>query len=195
MTTSEDRYRFLFDANPIPMWVFDRETLRFLMVNDAAVRQYGFPRDEFLTLTILDIRPPEEAAGLAEELRHRPPGPVIAGSIRRHRRKDGTDFDAEVSSQEVTFEGRTVLLAMAVDVSERKRSEEAQARLVRELTAALAEVKTLHGLLPICANCKRVRTHEGGWEQIESYVREHTDADFSHGLCPECAVKLYGKLP
>lgn len=60
--------------------------------------------------------------------------------------------------------------------------------MVGELRTALAEVKTLRGILPICANCKRVRTDEGAWEQIESYVRDRTDAEFSHGLCPACAA-------
>ncbi len=62
----------------------------------------------------------------------------------------------------------------------------------RELNEALDEVKTLHGLLPICASCKRIRDGDGEWEQLEIYVREHSDAEFTHGLCPTCAVKLYG---
>jgi PAS domain S-box-containing protein len=77
----------------------------------------------------------------------------------------------------------------ARDVTARRAAEEEQGRLVRVLQAALAEVKTLRGILPICANCKRVRTDTGAWEQIESYVRDHTDAEFSHGLCPACALQ------
>lgn len=60
-----------------------------------------------------------------------------------------------------------------------------------ELQKALKEVKTLEGILPICASCKRIRDGEGRWHQVEVYVRDHTDADFSHGLCPDCAQKLY----
>jgi len=76
--------------------------------------------------------------------------------------------------------------------AEREQAAERQDALVRELQAALTEVKVLRGILPICANCKRVRTEDGGWDQIESYVRTHTHAEFSHGLCPECAKATWG---
>ncbi len=76
-----------------------------------------------------------------------------------------------------------------LDVTDRKNAEENQQILLRELQAALAEVKTLRGLIRICAHCKRVLTDEGNWEQFESYVRGHSDVEFSHGMCPECAAK------
>jgi hypothetical protein len=66
-------------------------------------------------------------------------------------------------------------------------------RMNDELRDALAHVKTLQGMLPICASCKKVRDDDGYWKQIESYISEHSDAKFSHGLCPECIIKLYGK--
>jgi PAS domain S-box-containing protein len=80
----------------------------------------------------------------------------------------------------------------SLDITERKEAEENAEFLVRQLTAALKEVKTLRGILPICANCKRVRTDQGSWEQLEAYVRERTQAEFSHGVCPECAQKVWG---
>jgi NO-binding membrane sensor protein with MHYT domain len=76
--------------------------------------------------------------------------------------------------------------------AERERAAERQAVLVRDLQTALGEVKVLRGILPICANCRRVRTEDGGWDQIESYVRTHTHAEFSHGLCPDCARATWG---
>ena len=76
---------------------------------------------------------------------------------------------------------------------ERQRLLVDRDRLVRELQAALAEVKTLHGILPICASCKRIRDDRGAWQPIESYVRDRSDAEFSHGICPDCAQRLYGK--
>ena len=71
---------------------------------------------------------------------------------------------------------------------------EAQATLVRDLQRALAEVKTLSGLLPICAACKKIRDDQGYWNQIEVYLGEHSDVKFSHGVCPECARTLYGEF-
>lgn len=73
----------------------------------------------------------------------------------------------------------------------RKQAEQEQARLIEELQRTLSEVKTLRGFLPICASCKKIRRDQGSWQQIESYIREHSDAQFSHGLCPECAKALY----
>lgn len=67
----------------------------------------------------------------------------------------------------------------------------ALAKRVSELQTALAQVKTLRGLLPICAGCKKIRDDRGYWRQIESYLSAHADVDFSHGLCPECMKKLY----
>ena len=77
------------------------------------------------------------------------------------------------------------------DITMRQLVEEERERLIEELKEALENVKTLKGLLPICAQCKRIRDDSGYWNQIEAYVRDHTDAEFSHALCPDCAVKLY----
>ena len=79
-------------------------------------------------------------------------------------------------------------------IAERSRAEEKQKSLILELQKALAEVKTLSGMLPICAGCKKVRDDKGYWNQIESYLSDHSEAKFSHGICPECAKKLYPEL-
>ena len=79
-------------------------------------------------------------------------------------------------------------------IAERKRSEEDQKSLIVELQKALAEVKTLSGMLPICASCKKVRDDKGYWQQIESYILDHSDAKLSHNICPACARKLYPEL-
>jgi two-component system, cell cycle sensor histidine kinase and response regulator CckA len=77
------------------------------------------------------------------------------------------------------------------DITEQKRAEQDRERLVLELRDALSKVKTLSGLLPVCASCKKIRNDKGYWEQMETYIKEHSEADFSHGICPECAQKLY----
>jgi PAS domain S-box-containing protein len=81
------------------------------------------------------------------------------------------------------------MVGSSADITERKAAEASQQTLLRELQTALAEVKTLQGLINICATCKRVLTDKGSWEQFESYVRSHSDVEFSHGICPECAAK------
>ncbi|MCH7619764.1 MAG: hypothetical protein IH880_08370, partial [Candidatus Marinimicrobia bacterium] len=72
-----------------------------------------------------------------------------------------------------------------------KRSEEERVRLASVLTESEEEVKILSGLLPICASCKKIRDDEGLWNQVEEYIHEHSEAQFSHGLCPDCMKKLY----
>jgi PAS domain S-box-containing protein len=84
--------------------------------------------------------------------------------------------------------GRMLLLR---DVTERKRAEEERERLVAELREALAKIKKLSGLLPICSSCKRIRDDHGYWHQVEHYMKDHAEVEFSHGLCPECMAKLY----
>lgn len=74
---------------------------------------------------------------------------------------------------------------------ERKRGEEERGRLIFELQESLAKVRTLSGLLPICANCKKIRDDKGYWNQIETYIKERSQAEFTHGICPDCAQRLY----
>jgi two-component system, sensor histidine kinase and response regulator len=104
-------------------------------------------------------------------------------------RADGATRQMRTTSLVVTDpQGKPIRMAgTSVDVTERKLAEENQQTLLRELQTALREVKTLQGLIKICATCKRVLTDQGGWEQFESYVRGHTDVEFSHGICPDCA--------
>jgi len=142
---SEARYRLLFERHPSPLWVFDLDTLRFLAVNDAALARYGYERDEFLGLTLLDVRPPAEVPNLlakVERVRQQPLAHDLAG-VWRHRAKDGTDFEVEVTTHALTWQGRPARLGMAVDVSERRRAElalrESEARF-RQLTETLDAV-------------------------------------------------------
>ena len=85
------------------------------------------------------------------------------------------------------------VLVMIEDISERRRAAEERERMIEELQVALASVKTLRGLIPICASCKKIRDDKGYWSQVEVYVRERSDAEFSHGICPECMKALYGR--
>jgi two-component system cell cycle sensor histidine kinase/response regulator CckA len=122
LRASEERYRLLFENNPQPMWVFDDETLAFLAVNAAACRHYGYGRDEFLAMTIRDIRPPEDVSALAQRLATEPREYQESG-VWRHRRKDGTIMDVEIASHPLTFEGRPAQLVLATDITDRRKLE------------------------------------------------------------------------
>jgi PAS domain S-box-containing protein len=120
---SEQTYRQLFEANPQPMWVYDLQTLRFLAVNDAAVARYGYSSDEFLAMTIADIRPAADVPRLLEEVaRGGKPG-FGEATLWQHRRRDGTLIDVEITSHLLDFQGRRGKMVMANDVTERLRGE------------------------------------------------------------------------
>ncbi|HEX6026931.1 MAG TPA: ATP-binding protein [Solirubrobacter sp.] len=118
--SSRRQSQMLFEASPTPMWVYDADTLAFLAVNDAAVRHYGYSREEFLQMTIKDIRPPEDVPRLMADVAD--PGSPRAGTWR-HMRKEGSLIDVEITAGRIAYEGRRAALVVAHDVSERKRLE------------------------------------------------------------------------
>ena len=135
LRASEENSRLLFESSPLPMWVFDQETLRFLAVNDAATAHYGYARDEFLTMKITDIGPPDHAKGLVDEVdRIRADGP---GVERRgqwvHHVKDGRSIDVDVVSQSIDFRGRAASLVVAQDVTARRLVEREKENLEEQL--------------------------------------------------------------
>ncbi len=136
---SEERHRKLFDNNPHPTWVFDRDTLRFLAVNAAAVRKYGFSRDEFLTMNLKDIRPPEDIPALLETVKALGEGNESSGAWR-HRLKDGTIIETENTSYALTFLGRPARVVVAVDITQRKRDEAEKREIMESLAAANQEL-------------------------------------------------------
>jgi two-component system, OmpR family, response regulator VanR len=106
-----------------------------------------------------------------------------------------SSFETAVTHKIRLEEANTVLKELnerlVNQIAERKKAEREKEKLIGQLRQALAEVKKLSGLLPICASCKRIRDDKGYWQQIEGYIRDHSEADFSHGICPECARRLY----
>ena len=121
---SEERYRMLFEASPMPMWVYDATTLSFLAVNDAAIRHYGYQRAEFLAMRITDIRPPEDVAAMLHDVQSRGGPGSPAPKVWRHVRKDGSLISVEITAGRITFEGRKAALVLAHDVTDRLRLEQ-----------------------------------------------------------------------
>jgi PAS domain S-box-containing protein len=121
---SNEEYRLLFEGNPHPMWLVDEETFAFLAVNDCAVERYGYSREEFLGMTVKDIRPPEDIPEVLPQVRSTETDYGFAGQWR-HKRKDGSIIEAEVSWHRLSFAGRPAKLVLATDVTERKRAEAA----------------------------------------------------------------------
>jgi PAS domain S-box-containing protein len=143
---SEARYRMLFERNPCPTWVYDLETLEFLAVNEAAVAHYGYSRDEFLHMTIQAINMPDKSRSHNGSL----PGPAVRQEqavIRRHRRKDGSIIDVEITSHWLNFGGRPARQVLVKDVTERRRVDSVRERLlaILEATTDLVAISQVEG--------------------------------------------------
>ena len=108
-----------------------------------------------------------------------------------HRRFDGSNFFVEVSIVTIRLDGKIALFASWRDISIRKQAQHELERVVTDLQDALAKVNQLEGILPICSFCKKIRDEEGHWHQMEAYVTHRSQAQFSHGVCPDCGRKHY----
>ena len=121
---SAERYRLLFEASPMPMWVYDVETLRFLMVNEAAVRVYGWSRDEFLAMDLTAIRPAADRDAVRRYVQGMGEGFHQSAGRWRHLRRDGALLDVEITSHSLDFDGRRARLVHVIDTTDRRRLEE-----------------------------------------------------------------------
>jgi two-component system, cell cycle sensor histidine kinase and response regulator CckA len=120
---AEERYRALFDQHPLPMFVWEAETKRFIAVNEAALEHYGYTRQELLELTIWDIRPQEGIPQVQRLIERLPPGRHTFAGLR-HRKKDGTLIVVDVVAHDIVWDGRPARLVLAHDVTERERAQE-----------------------------------------------------------------------
>lgn len=128
---------------------------------------------------------------LAEALRRRAGSETLTPSLSSDPSVTLEISVAEISVRSGRKMGRILLLR---DISERRRAEEEREKLIGELRDALMNVKKLRGLLPICASCKKIRDDKGYWHQVETYMKDHAEVEFSHGICPECLAKLEREL-
>jgi PAS domain S-box-containing protein len=200
LRADEARFHAFFDSPAVGAAIVGRDD-RFEVVNDRLCQILGYPREELMGLTFSEVTHPDDRTRHDGPIRSLAEGKVDHFILeKRYLRKDGSVVWGFISVGAVRAKGggfghRMVVLT---DVTARKAAEDATARtlvenqrLVGELTDALEHVKTLSGLIPNCANCKKIRDDQGFWQRIESYLAEHTDATFTHGICPDCVRKLY----
>ena len=128
--TGRENFRSLFVNSPLPMWVYSVDTLRFLEVNDALVAKYGYSRDEFLSMTLREMRPPEDMERLTQWLQLSPSDRLLVNEWR-HRRKDGQVVDVDVFLREIDFNGEPARLAVIIDISARKEAERQTERIFK----------------------------------------------------------------
>jgi PAS domain S-box-containing protein len=188
LRSSEDRLRLLFQQTPAGIFVYDRE-FRVTECNDQFLTLLQATREARTELHLgmlreRDILPAVKAA--------------LAGNDGRYEGSCTLTTGAGCACVTLTTvplwdEKREIHggIGVAVDISERKRTEAERECLIAELQSALAEVKTLSGLLPMCARCKKIRDDAGYWTQVEEFIGGRTNVQFTHGVCPECCQLLY----
>lgn len=168
---------------------------RFLTANPALVRIFGYTSAEELVQAVTDLKHQfyveqnrrEEFSKLIQQKG------AVSGFESQAYRKDGTIIWVSENARALHDPGGVLIgfEGTLADITERKQAQEEREKLFHELETALADVKTLSGLVPICANCKKIRDDGGFWTQLEAYIQTRTNAQFSHGICPDCARELY----
>jgi len=187
--------RFLtavIDALPHPFMVVDAETYRLKLANYAA---YQGRVPEHMTCHELSHHSPVPCSGKdhpcpLEQVRETGLPVIMEHS---HCGVGGRCRDVEVHGFPIFDDkGRLVqMIEYCIDISERKKTATQREQLIQELQNALDEVNALSGLLPICSSCKKIRDDQGYWNNLEMYISQRSAVEFSHGICPDCAVKLY----
>ncbi len=188
---SEARFRSIFASAPIGMHMYELRPdgrLVFFSANPAADRILGVDNSAFIGKTIEEAFPPLKDTEIPDRYRE-------TAATGKQWRSDNVDYENGViqgAYEVVAFQSSPgMMVAAFTDITDRKRREEELSRLNAKLQDALQKVRTLKGLLPICSYCKRIRNDAGGWEQFEWYIEKRSQAEFTHGICPECMKKLY----
>ncbi len=196
LRNSEQRWQFALEGAGDGLWDWNAEKNK-VFFSSRWKRMLGFNDNEIGdTLNEWDARvhPDDKSSTYADLSSHLEGKTDFYQNEHRVLCKDGTykwvlDRGKVV---EWTDDGKPLrVIGTHIDISERKQAEAEREKLVADLKDALKEVNTLSGLLPICSHCKKIRDDKGYWNQIESYIEEHSDAEFSHSICKECAEKYY----
>ncbi|MCB2228052.1 MAG: PAS domain S-box protein [Desulfarculaceae bacterium] len=193
LAESEARVRALLASTASPIILLSPE-LRVHQFNQGAEQVFGWRREQVIFRDFLpDLVPQEEQEAVRAALLAAMGGPTQRDMENRFLAQDGRSltFHWNCAPLNDTSGQALGVIISGQDISERKLAEQERERLIEELTQALDEIKTLSGLLPICAHCKKVRDDTGYWRKLETYIEQHSDAEFSHGLCPDCAHTLY----
>jgi PAS domain S-box-containing protein len=187
----EEKFSKAFHFSPYAVFLTRLADGRVFEVNEGFSRATGFSVDEVLGKDTVNLHlwaSREEREAMVGELRRQG---RIESREQRFRKKNGEFITGLYSAEIITINNESCILSVINDITERKRAEEERERLVSEREKAFSEIQTLSGMLPICAHCKKVRDDRGYWNQIETYIESHTEAEFSHGICPDCMRELY----
>jgi len=189
-----DILSIVLDESTDPIFnILEDGTYRY--VNMAFARPFKMLPAEIIGRRIWDIFSADEAAKRMEVVKRAfSTGETIVFDVRVPTETGDLFFITSVKPVKDEKGRVTSVICISKDITERKKIEQEREKLILDLRGAMAKIRTLSGMFPICAGCKRIRNDQGYWTQIETYLRDHSDAEFSHGLCPDCAKKLYPRL-
>lgn len=190
---SEEKYRTLVEGAHEGLTIIQDRQIVF--ANQRAADLIGIPHSDLLGRSFVEFIWPDDRQSVMENYEKRMRGGKMADRFDvRIVGPDDTPLWLAVSAQPIRWRGRPASLDLITDITRRKQLEEERERIIGELQRALSQVKTLSGLLPICASCKKIRDDQGYWNQIETYIKNHSQATFTHGICPECMKKMYPEV-
>ncbi|MFA4839408.1 MAG: PAS domain S-box protein [Candidatus Neomarinimicrobiota bacterium] len=187
---SEEHYRLLVENVNDAIVISQRD--KFIFFNQQFATMLGYAFGELVMKDYREVYTPRGLEILHERGKRRECGEYVPSRYETiFRRKDGTNIDVEANVTIIDNQGDKATFAVIRDISDRKRIEQEREKTIQELQAALNNVRTLKGLIPICASCKKIRDDSGYWSEVEKYISVHSEADFTHGICPDCMKKLY----
>jgi PAS domain S-box-containing protein len=191
---SEEKYRHVVENVGVGILTIREDRLVF--VNSKVEEVLGISKDELLRASDpFGFLHPEDRDQVVQRHYDRLQGRELSPSNEfRVITPDGRQLWVESTNVRIELQGRPTLLNFLTDITGRKRLESEREQLIERLQNALGEVKALSGLLPICSNCKKIRDDSGYWKQVEFYIQEHSQAQFSHSICPDCIKKLYPEV-
>jgi PAS domain S-box-containing protein len=191
---NQEELQIIMDSSPIMIFYKDLEN-KFIRVNKVLAEATGLPKESIEGKTVFEIYPNQAKNYWEDDKEVIASGKPKIGIIETIDAATGIRW---VQTDKIPYrdkDGRIVgIIGFAIDITERKQAEDALEDERRRLQQALDEVRTLRGIVPICANCKKIRDDKGFWNQVEKYVSDHTEAKFSHGICPDCVEILYPEL-
>ncbi len=187
-------FRSVTDISPDSIIVHSEDGVLFM--NQTARELANLkPNQNLDGVQILDLIAHQDRDRFQEMIRRFDYGSQELGKVEIHAKADRqTSITLEAASAPIVYLGQESILTVGRDITERKLAEVERENLIKELQDALVRIKTLQGLLPICAGCKKIRDDSGYWNQLESYISTHSEAEFTHSLCPPCASKLYPEI-